>query len=294
MFVGSSREAKQIAEAIHANLQTDAECTVWTEGAFGISTPLMESLMAQVRDSDFGIFVFWADDTLMNRGELFLAPRDNVVYELGLFSGAIGPQRCFFAIPDNPTIHLPSDLLGITPGTYEASRTDQNWNAATGPFCSNVRKSISRNGLRSSSIDERLRDLAVQYECCDWIDSVDPRVARRRTIFGEMMSFCKSNPVNKTRLLQDGRTGFRVALAAAISAHPAEGDDKLILDIDPKTVPRGFAQNVTVDALLAIDAKRAFTDDERTRAIDWVDHLRDGGSSLDSKKIARLKRPRSP
>jgi Predicted nucleotide-binding protein containing TIR-like domain len=140
----------------------------------------MESLMAQVRDSDFGIFIFSADDTLMTRGELFLAPRDNVVYELGLFSGAIGRQRCFFAIPDNPKIHLPSDLLGITPGYYETGRTDKNWNAATGPFCSEVRKAIGRDGL-SSSVDERLRDLAVKYECCDSRDSsYRTRSSRRR------------------------------------------------------------------------------------------------------------------
>jgi hypothetical protein len=107
-----------------------------------------------------------------------------------------------------------------------------------------------------------------------------------------LFSFCKTNPVNKTRLLQDGRMGFGVALAAAITAHPAEGDDKLSLNIDPTAVPRGFAQHVAVDALLAVDTKRAFGADERMRAVNWVNRLPDPKHSL-GPKITKLKRLRT-
>jgi predicted nucleotide-binding protein len=36
-FIGSSTEAIHIAEAIHAELQKDVECTVWTHGVFKLS-----------------------------------------------------------------------------------------------------------------------------------------------------------------------------------------------------------------------------------------------------------------
>jgi predicted nucleotide-binding protein len=74
--------------------------------------------MHLVSDSDFGIFVFSPDDTAEMRGKLFSIPRDNVVYELGLFSGALGTNRCFFVTPLGNDLHILSDLLGITSGDY--------------------------------------------------------------------------------------------------------------------------------------------------------------------------------
>ena len=78
------------------------------------------------------------------RGKLFSAPRDNVVYELGLFSGALGRERCFFATPRRSDIHLPSDLLGMTAGSYETGRRDKDLQAAVGPFSTKARNKIKR------------------------------------------------------------------------------------------------------------------------------------------------------
>jgi hypothetical protein len=82
------------------------------------------------------------DDAVTMRGKLFSAPRDNVVYELGLFSGALGRERCFFVTPEGTDIHLPTDLLGMTAGWYETGRRDGNLQAAVGPFCTKVRNKI--------------------------------------------------------------------------------------------------------------------------------------------------------
>jgi hypothetical protein len=142
IFIGSSKEGKSVAEAIHSELQHPAECTVWTQGIFGLSATNIENLMRQVDTSEFEIFVFSADDAVTMRGKLFSAPRDNVVYELGLFSGALGRERCFFVTPEGTDIHLPTDLLGMTAGWYETGRRDQNFRAAVGPFCSMVRQRI--------------------------------------------------------------------------------------------------------------------------------------------------------
>jgi predicted nucleotide-binding protein len=99
IFIGSSGEAVEVARAIHAQLDRDAECTVWTQDVFGPGSYTLQSLMGQVRSSDFGVFVLMPDDTATVRGEYFAVPRDNVIYELGLFCGALGPERCFFVIP---------------------------------------------------------------------------------------------------------------------------------------------------------------------------------------------------
>jgi predicted nucleotide-binding protein len=158
IFIGSSLEGKAIAEAIHVQLQRDGECTVWTAGVFQLSQSNLQNLMFQVADSDFGIFVFSPDDLAEIRGKLFRVARDNVVYELGLFSGALGPERCFFLVPMDVDIHLPSDLLGMQPGSYEVNRSDKSWEAAVAPFCTQIRKQVVRLGLRSN-VDQGLLEL---------------------------------------------------------------------------------------------------------------------------------------
>jgi hypothetical protein len=142
IFIGSSSEGKSLADAIHSELQSEAECTVWTQGVFGLSESNIEALKRQVDTSEFGIFVFSSDDAVTKRGKLFSAPRDNVVYELGLFSGALGWERCFFVTPAGADIHLPTDLLGMTAGEYEIGRRDDNLQAAVAPFCTKVRNKI--------------------------------------------------------------------------------------------------------------------------------------------------------
>ena len=70
IFIGSSGKAKKYAEAIHANLTDVAECTVWTQGAFGLSASTLSNLSKNLHDSDFGAFVFAADDQLSTHGDL--------------------------------------------------------------------------------------------------------------------------------------------------------------------------------------------------------------------------------
>ena len=130
VFIGSSLEGKRVANAIHAKLRYVADCTVWTDGVFGLSAPTLASLMKQVEDSEFGIFVFSPDDVVEMRDKTCLTPRDNVVYELGLFSGRLGPERCFFVQPQSTPMHLPSDLAGIAYGEYEDHRLSDNAEAA--------------------------------------------------------------------------------------------------------------------------------------------------------------------
>jgi hypothetical protein len=103
------------------------------------------------------------------RGKLFSAPRDNVVYELGLFSGVLGRERCFFVTPEGTDIHLPTDLLRTTAGSYETGRQDDNLQAAVGPFCTKVRNKITELTLGvvflSPEHDSRL-DIGWQTFTC--------------------------------------------------------------------------------------------------------------------------------
>jgi predicted nucleotide-binding protein len=208
IFIGSSSEALAVANAIHAELDRDAECTVWTQQVFGLGANAVDSLTKQAEESDFAIFVFAADDQATIRGHLFAVPRDNVLYELGLFSGILGPERCFFVTPRGSSIHLPTDLAGITAGDYDANRSDKNLQAAVGPFCAKVRLKLNILGVAPGAIPEQIRELAVSFECCDWIDDMSKRVKMKEDMISQMVSFCRKSIGEQECIPARGQSGF--------------------------------------------------------------------------------------
>jgi hypothetical protein len=83
-------------------------------------------------------------------------------------------------------------------------------------------------------------------------------------------------------------SGFYVAVAAAISTDAAPGDDELILRIEVRSVPKGFAQYVMVDAVTKLDESKKITPDRRQSLIDWMERLPDLDDTL-KKRIAKFK-----
>jgi hypothetical protein len=273
LFIGSSKEGLDVANAIHSALSDDAECTVW-KYALPVGSNTLSAIMEAARASDFGVFVFSPDDTTDMRGQRFLVARDNVLYELGLFSGHLTPGRCFFVLPDGVPIHRPSDLLGITSGTYEANRDDRNWNSAVGPFCNEVRKQIRNLGLAQEALDKTLHELAVKYECCDWIQDENRRVEQKRALVNEMVSFCKKNPPSKRRLFAQNRIGFNLALCAAIEAHPSSSDADLLTEVEPERFRRGFAQGTVVKTIDLLEKQKKITPSRALKLATWLNKLR--------------------
>jgi CRP/FNR family transcriptional regulator, cyclic AMP receptor protein len=146
LFIASSTEALPLASAIQAGLRSDPILTtLWSEGVFGPSDFSLEALERAAEEADFAVLVFSADDKLVSRGQELDAPRDNVVFELGLFIGAIGRKRTFIVLPQNTKIKIPTDLLGITPITYMAD-DPKNLSSQIGSICAELRKVLSQRG----------------------------------------------------------------------------------------------------------------------------------------------------
>lgn len=119
IFIGSSRESLPIAQAISTSIPADlAIVQLWTNDVFGPSHFPIEDLETQLDRADFAVLVLGPDDRVESRGTEQDAPRDNVVFELGLFMGACTHRRVFLATPRGLDVKIPSDLLGLTPLYY--------------------------------------------------------------------------------------------------------------------------------------------------------------------------------
>jgi len=120
VFIGSSSEALPVASAIHKSLMRQrVEPRIWSEGVFQCSRTTIEDLTSATDQSDFAILVLTADDVTTSRGRQKAAPRDNTIFELGLFMGALSRDRTYIVAPRPLDIKIPTDLLGVTLLTYQ-------------------------------------------------------------------------------------------------------------------------------------------------------------------------------
>ena len=113
---------------------------VWTDDIFVASKTSIESLEAELIKADFAILVLAPDDRIFSRGHDSDAPRDNVIFELGLFMGALTRQRTFFVKPRGMDIKIPSDLFGVTPLEYDPGA------GTLDAVCSAIRKLVRGGG----------------------------------------------------------------------------------------------------------------------------------------------------
>jgi CRP/FNR family transcriptional regulator, cyclic AMP receptor protein len=122
LFIGSSSESLPVAKAFEAAIpSTVAETRLWT-CVFKASNFPIDDLAAQLHVCDFAVLVAAPDDRVLSRWRPSTAPRDNVIFELGLFMGKILRARTFLLDPG--TVKLPSDLKGINTLRYKPKVKD--------------------------------------------------------------------------------------------------------------------------------------------------------------------------
>lgn len=153
LFIGSSSEGEAIARALQVDVDKRCEPTVWSQDVFQVGGMPLSELLRTASNTDFAALVLTPDDSIVSRGKERPAARDNVIFELGLFLGALGSQRVFIIRPRGQELALPSDLAGITVLDYNANRNDGNLRAAIGPAATTILNRIQNEGLRS---DRRL------------------------------------------------------------------------------------------------------------------------------------------
>ncbi|MBI1851507.1 MAG: nucleotide-binding protein, partial [Planctomycetes bacterium] len=84
-------------------------------------------------------------------------PRDNVIFELGLFMGKLGRFRTFLVYNEDEDIKIPSDLAGVTHATFRRRETDRNIRAQVSPACTKIEDAIRQQGGKEGAA-EIIRD----------------------------------------------------------------------------------------------------------------------------------------
>jgi len=127
IFLGSSGKQEKLLQALTRGLEEVARVEPWTT-SFHPGTTTLERLLELTREVDFAAFVFAQDDWTTSTaaaspapGAGQASPRDNVVFEAGLFGGVLGMRRTFILHANGAK--LPSDLLGLTCVRYGGAAT---------------------------------------------------------------------------------------------------------------------------------------------------------------------------
>ncbi len=118
LFIGSSVEALPVAMVLADLLAADFEVKVW-DRVFGAGEYFLERLKVELLLTDFALFLLAPDDKISKRGEDAFTARDNVLFELGMFIGALGMKKANYLLVsyerNGAVAHpiAPSDLSGL-------------------------------------------------------------------------------------------------------------------------------------------------------------------------------------
>jgi len=127
LFIGSSSEELGLAQVAKSILENDFDVTIWNEkvwdtAVFKINQNFLSDLLKASLQFDFGILLGTNDDKVIFRGKEVMQPRDNVLFELGLFTGRLGTSKCAFLI--DKEVKLLSDFNGLSLAYFDKSQID--------------------------------------------------------------------------------------------------------------------------------------------------------------------------
>lgn len=236
LFIGSSEEGREIAEYVQLGLHEQVETTLWSQGAFGLSEGTLEALTQISRKFDFAVLVLTPGDVTGQRAARDRqrnAPRDNVLFELGLFLGTLGKERTFIVHPQDGMLELPTDLAGVTAATYAAGRNGTVMDAV-GPICAQLQAAI-RKATEASLSSQTSAKAATER-------SPTARRRRRRSLG----TACTNDPRDVYQIANISTSGALLELPREIEARQVGQEFDMNLNLDEETTARVTAKVVRV------------------------------------------------
>jgi hypothetical protein len=148
VFIGGSSEGLKFADYVKENLENTGgiHCTIWNKETFQFNETFLFSLSKASLIHDFGIFIASKDDIALIRDNLKDIPRDNVLFEYGLFHGALGNNRTFLI--QEKDCKLPTDLLGNTTPQFERNYSKEQWEELALSVSDNIKIQFQKSEIQ--------------------------------------------------------------------------------------------------------------------------------------------------
>lgn len=212
IFIGSSSESIPIAKTVYNiislfrnsnNLKIEL-IPWWRDDMFISGETYVESIFKIVKNVDCAIMIFSEDDIIISREKTNKAVRDNILFEFGLFSGALGRKNTQVIKYKNPKIL--SDLKGVNILTLEGNIGDQEFSVQNETKIENMVKSLvniyNQNQENESKYLYNIFLTKIQKEKPYLKDIIDILILEKKSIIDYMDD---SNLIDKiTRTLLKG------------------------------------------------------------------------------------------
>jgi hypothetical protein len=124
--------------------------SVWKHGDF-----ILQVLLEQAPKYDFAVIIFAQDDKTISRGNEAYAPRDNVIFEAGLFMAHLGHKRTFIVTPREQNLKILSDLAGLVLLSYDEPTPTSGLKGALKSVCDKICTEIKQQKIRCPQIAAR-------------------------------------------------------------------------------------------------------------------------------------------
>lgn len=171
---------------------------------------ILENLINLLPGHDFAVLILGADDDTLSRGKKMPAPRDNIIFELGLFMGHLGRRRTFFLCREGIALKIPTDLTGITYLPFKG--TPDRAEKAVAGACRTIRQEIKTQGVHEPFIKVSRHVGEAVFKWMDLSPSAREKLARSQLINGggtkkALMTLVKSANRNDSILAICGYKG---------------------------------------------------------------------------------------
>lgn len=199
IFIGSSSERLAIVQALCTALRQDAEILRWDRNPFSPGRFTLEGLEGALKRSDFAIFVFSGEDIVSWRKKRLPAPRDNVVLEIGMAIGIVGPHRLLLLYSQKDRAKIPSDLQGFN---YLPLEDRGPRLRAIAQVCELIRQQLIAEGLRELGTDSE--KLATRRQRSVFSRDFASKCIRTFDTFGGDLSWLQRDLSTYRKLAQRG------------------------------------------------------------------------------------------
>jgi hypothetical protein len=161
MFLGSSGEGSYAARILSDLLSEHVTVIHWARGAEPSET-IIEYLERMAHEVQLAALLVTPEDQLASRAKSYDVPRDNVIFELGFFMGALGRANTFIVLEEHDDLKLPSDLDGVIRLTYPKP-VAQDYRSALERPSLRIQEAVIRRAARADSTAVYLPELTATF-----------------------------------------------------------------------------------------------------------------------------------